>query len=81
MTCNDHPASTSEILKISFKALDFDDFGHIPLIGSVSLEKTCQLNQRGLERRNVKPRPAVRKREKRANWENAKHAREETQLG
>ena len=60
--CNDHPASTSEMLK--FKGLDFDDFDHITLIASVSLKKTWQLNQRGLERHSAKPGPTERRRQK-----------------
>ena len=71
--CNDHPALTSQILKISFKGLDYDDFGHIPLMASVSLKKTCQLNQRGLERHSARPRPTERRRKK-SELTKCKHA-------
>ena len=36
--CSDHPTSKSEILKNLFEGLYFDNFGHIPLIASVSLK-------------------------------------------
>ena len=51
-------------LKNSFKGLEFADFGHMPLIGSVSLKKTCQMNYRDLERQSARGRPTERRRTK-----------------